>query len=115
MLTAAFLARMAREIEQVAYFKIESAGASAKLRELVERGGPAVEGLVFTTHGYPEAGTPMADFWARYKEKYGAEVFLFDGKSHRVTNCVIHHQDKDIVIRGEGVTVEQSGNVWRKE
>ncbi len=44
VLTAAFLARMAREIEQVAYFKIESAGASVKLRELVERGGPAVEG-----------------------------------------------------------------------
>lgn len=42
-------------------------------------------------------------------------AFLFDGKVHRVTNCVIHHQEKDIVVRGEGVTVEQSGNVWRKE
>jgi hypothetical protein len=42
-------------------------------------------------------------------------AFFFDGKSHRVTNCVIHHQDKDIVVRGEGVTVEQSGVVWRKE
>ncbi|MDZ4403388.1 MAG: right-handed parallel beta-helix repeat-containing protein [Prosthecobacter sp.] len=42
-------------------------------------------------------------------------AFLFDGKAHRVTNCVMHHQDKDIVVRGEGVTVEQSGNVWRKE
>lgn len=41
-------------------------------------------------------------------------AFLFDGKHHRVTNCVIHHQDKDIVIRGEDVTVEQSGNEWRK-
>lgn len=41
-------------------------------------------------------------------------AFLFDGKHHRVTNCVIHHQDKDIVIRGGGVTVEQSGNEWRK-
>jgi Right handed beta helix region len=42
-------------------------------------------------------------------------AFLLDGKSHRITNCLIHHQDKDLVIRGEGVTVEQSGNVWRKE
>jgi|JI6StandDraft_1071083.scaffolds.fasta_scaffold02806_2 hypothetical protein len=42
-------------------------------------------------------------------------AFLFDGKAHRVANCVIHHQDKDIVVRGEGVMVEQSGNVWRKE
>ena len=42
-------------------------------------------------------------------------AFLFDGKSHRVTNCLIHHQDKDIVIRGKDVIVEQSGVVWRKE
>ena len=44
VLTAAFLARMAREIEQVSYFKIETAGAAAKLRELIRLGGDAVEG-----------------------------------------------------------------------
>jgi 2-keto-3-deoxy-L-arabinonate dehydratase len=44
VLTPAFLARMAREIEQVAYFKIETAGAAAKLRELIRLGGEAVEG-----------------------------------------------------------------------
>ncbi|HET9943494.1 MAG TPA: dihydrodipicolinate synthase family protein [Terriglobia bacterium] len=44
VLTAAFLARMAREIDRVAYFKIESAGAAAKLRELIRLGGTAVEG-----------------------------------------------------------------------
>jgi len=43
-LSAAFLARMAREIEQVAYFKIETAGAASKLRELIRLGGEAVEG-----------------------------------------------------------------------
>lgn len=43
-LSAAFLARMAREIEQVSYFKIETAGAAAKLRELIEAGGEAIEG-----------------------------------------------------------------------
>ena len=43
-LSAAFLARMAREIEQVSYFKIETAGAAAKLRELIRLGGDAVEG-----------------------------------------------------------------------
>jgi len=43
-LSAALLARMAREIEQVAYFKIETAGAAAKLRELIQLGGEAVEG-----------------------------------------------------------------------
>ena len=43
-LSAAFLARMAREIENVAYFKIETAGAASKLRELIALGGAAVEG-----------------------------------------------------------------------
>ena len=43
-LSASFLARMAREIQNVAYFKIETAGAAAKLRELLRLGGPAVEG-----------------------------------------------------------------------
>jgi 2-keto-3-deoxy-L-arabinonate dehydratase len=44
VLSAAFLAHMAREIEHVAYFKIETAGAAAKLRELIRLGGDAVEG-----------------------------------------------------------------------
>jgi 4-hydroxy-tetrahydrodipicolinate synthase len=43
-LSIPFLARMAREIEQVAYFKIEVPGASAKLRGLIELGGEAIEG-----------------------------------------------------------------------
>jgi 2-keto-3-deoxy-L-arabinonate dehydratase len=43
-LSAPFLARMAREIEQVSYFKIETAGAASKLRELIRLGGDAVEG-----------------------------------------------------------------------
>ena len=43
-LSAAFLARMAREIEQVSYFKIETAGAASKLRDLIELGGDAIEG-----------------------------------------------------------------------
>jgi 2-keto-3-deoxy-L-arabinonate dehydratase len=43
-LSAPFLARMAREIENVSYFKIEVPQAAAKLRELVELGGDAVAG-----------------------------------------------------------------------
>jgi len=43
-LSAAFLARMAREIAHVAYFKIETAGAASKLRELIRLGGDAIEG-----------------------------------------------------------------------
>jgi 2-keto-3-deoxy-L-arabinonate dehydratase len=43
-LSATFLARMAREIANVAYFKIEVPQAAAKLRELIELGGEAVLG-----------------------------------------------------------------------
>jgi len=43
-LSPAFLARMATEIEHVSYFKIETAGAAAKLRELIRLGGDAIEG-----------------------------------------------------------------------
>ncbi|MES2955260.1 MAG: dihydrodipicolinate synthase family protein [Pseudomonadota bacterium] len=43
-LSAAFLARMAKEIPQVSYFKIETAGAASKLRELIRLGGEAIEG-----------------------------------------------------------------------
>jgi dihydrodipicolinate synthase/N-acetylneuraminate lyase len=43
-LSAAFLARMAKDIKNVAYFKIETAGAASKLRELIRLGGDAIEG-----------------------------------------------------------------------
>ena len=43
-MSAAFLARMAKEIEQLAYFKIETPGAANKLREIIRLGGEAIEG-----------------------------------------------------------------------
>ena len=43
-LTVPFLARLAREVPDVRYFKIEVAGAAAKLRALIEAGGPAIAG-----------------------------------------------------------------------
>lgn len=43
-LSPAFLARLAREIENVAYFKIEVAQAATKIRTLLELGGKAIEG-----------------------------------------------------------------------
>ena len=44
VLSAAFLARMAQEVEHLCYFKIETAGAASKLRELIRLGGDAIEG-----------------------------------------------------------------------
>jgi 4-hydroxy-tetrahydrodipicolinate synthase/2-keto-3-deoxy-L-arabinonate dehydratase len=43
-LSPAFLARLAHDIKQVSYFKIETAGAASKLRELIRLGGEAIEG-----------------------------------------------------------------------
>ena len=43
-LSASFLARMAREIPNIGYFKIEVPMAAAKLRDLIALGGAAVEG-----------------------------------------------------------------------
>jgi 2-keto-3-deoxy-L-arabinonate dehydratase len=44
VLPAPFLARLAREVEHLAYFKIEVPGAASKLRELIALGGDAIEG-----------------------------------------------------------------------
>nr|WP_057929704.1 dihydrodipicolinate synthase family protein [Burkholderia ambifaria] len=43
-LSAPFLARMARELRNISYFKIEVPQAAAKLRELIELGGDAIVG-----------------------------------------------------------------------
>ena len=43
-LSVPFLARLAREVPQVCYFKIEVAGAAGKLRALIEAGGKAIAG-----------------------------------------------------------------------
>jgi len=43
-LSVPFLARLAREVPQVRYFKIEVPGAAAKLRALVAAGGDAIAG-----------------------------------------------------------------------
>jgi 2-keto-3-deoxy-L-arabinonate dehydratase len=43
-LSAPLLARLASEVERVKYFKIEVPGVAAKLRELIELAGPAIEG-----------------------------------------------------------------------
>jgi dihydrodipicolinate synthase/N-acetylneuraminate lyase len=44
LLTAPFLARLARAVPSVRYFKIEVPGAASKLRELIALGGTAIAG-----------------------------------------------------------------------
>lgn len=92
-LSAAFLARMAREIAQVSYFKIETPGAASKLRELIRLGGDAVEGPwdgeeaitllpdldagatgSMTGGGYPDGLRPIIDAY-----RQGRRDEAFDG------------------------------------
>jgi branched-chain amino acid transport system substrate-binding protein len=42
-------------------------------QDTITGGGSAVEGLTFTTHGFPAEGTATAKFWTAYKAKYGAD------------------------------------------
>ena len=90
-LSAAFLARMATQIEHVAYFKIETAGAAAKLRELIRLGGDAIEGPwdgeeaitllpdleagatgSMTGGGYPDGIRPIVDDLPRRSARAGS-------------------------------------------
>jgi 2-keto-3-deoxy-L-arabinonate dehydratase len=43
-LSVPLLVRLSREVPSVRYFKVEVAGAAAKLRALIEAGGPAIAG-----------------------------------------------------------------------
>lgn len=43
-LSVSLLARLAREVPQVCYFKVETPNAAAKLRALIEAGGQAIQG-----------------------------------------------------------------------
>ena len=81
-LSASFLARMAREIEHVSYFKIETAQAAAKLRDLIALGGDSIVGPwdgeeaitliadleagatgAMTGGGYPDGIRQITDAW----------------------------------------------------
>jgi len=90
-LPAALLARMAKEIRNVAYFKIETPGAASKLRELIRLGGDAIEGPwdgeeaitllpdleagatgAMTGGGYPDGIRRIMDAWAAGRHEEAA-------------------------------------------
>ncbi len=87
-LSALFLARMAKELRNVAYFKIETPGAASKLRELIRLGGDAIEGPwdgeeaitllpdleagatgAMTGGGYPDGIRKIMDAWMAGKRE----------------------------------------------
>ncbi|MFS2036736.1 dihydrodipicolinate synthase family protein [Polaromonas sp. CT11-55] len=93
-LSATFLARMAKEIRNVAYFKIETPGAASKLRELLRLGGNAIEGPwdgeeaitllpdleagatgAMTGGGYPDGIRRIMDAWAAGRREEAAAEY----------------------------------------
>ena len=93
-LSAPFLARMAKEIRNVAYFKIETPGAASKLRELIRLGGDAIEGPwdgeeaitllpdleagatgAMTGGGYPDGIRKIMDAWTAGKRDEAAAEY----------------------------------------
>ena len=93
-LSAPFLARMAREIANVSYFKIEVPQAAVKLRELIELGGDAIVGPwdgeeaitlmadldagatgAMTGGGYPDGIRQIIDAWFAGRREEAAEAY----------------------------------------
>jgi 4-hydroxy-tetrahydrodipicolinate synthase len=93
-LTAAFLARMARELENISYFKIETPQAASKLRELIALGGDAMEGPwdgeeaitlmadldagatgAMTGGGYPDGIRQITDAFFRGRREQAVEAY----------------------------------------
>lgn len=93
-LPATLLARMAKEIRNVAYFKIETPGAASKLRELIRLGGDAIEGPwdgeeaitllpdleagatgAMTGGGYPDGIRKIMDAWTAGKREEAAAEY----------------------------------------
>lgn len=93
-MSAAFLARLARETANVRYFKIETPGAASKLRELIALGGDAIEGPwdgeeaitlwpdleagatgAMTGGGYPDGIRTIMDAWAAGRREAAYEAY----------------------------------------
>jgi 2-keto-3-deoxy-L-arabinonate dehydratase len=93
-LSAAFLARMAREIQHVSYFKIETPQAAAKLRDLIALGGDKIVGPwdgeeaitlmadleagatgAMTGGGYPDGIRQITDAWFAGKREEATAAY----------------------------------------
>jgi 2-keto-3-deoxy-L-arabinonate dehydratase len=94
-LSVSFLVRMAREIPNIRYFKIEVPQAAAKLRNLIREGGALIEGPwdgeegitlmpdleagatgAMTGAGYPDGIRKIFDAFAAGRRDEAAEVYM---------------------------------------
>jgi 2-keto-3-deoxy-L-arabinonate dehydratase len=94
-LSVSFLVRMAREIPNICYFKIEVPQAAAKLRNLIREGGELIEGPwdgeegitlmpdleagatgAMTGAGYPDGIRKIFDAFAAGRREEAAEAYM---------------------------------------
>jgi 4-hydroxy-tetrahydrodipicolinate synthase len=94
-LSVPFLVRMAKEIENLSYFKIETAQAAAKLREMIRLGGEAIVGPwdgeeaitlfpdleagatgAMTGAGYPDGIAKIMDAYAAGRRDEAADAYM---------------------------------------
>jgi 4-hydroxy-tetrahydrodipicolinate synthase len=127
-LSAEFLARMAREIPNIAYFKIEVAQAAAKLRRLIETGGDAIVGPwdgeeaitlmadldagatgAMTGGGYPDGIRQIMDPWMEGRRAEAMDAYdrwlpliNYENRQCGLTACKVLMQEGG-VIRSEAV------------
>ena len=120
-LPAPFLAQLAREIEQVAYFKIETPQAASKLRELIALGGDAVKGPwdgeegitllpdldagatgAMTGGGYPDLIKPILD---HYRE--GRRISAIE----QYTRCLplINYENRQCGLLAAKILMKEGG------
>ena len=120
-LSVELLARLAREIPQVAYFKIETPGAAAKLRALLAQAGAHVEGPFdgeesITLLPDLEAGATGTMPSAVIPEVLGQVVRLYrEGRRDEATSLyerylpLINYENRQCGLRATKVLMQEGG------
>lgn len=120
-LTAPFLARLAAEIPLLAYFKIESAGAAGKLRELIRLAGDAIDGPFDGEEGITlmedlAAGATGTMPSALIPDVLGRVVRLYLGGDHAAATALyerylplINFENRQCNLRATKVLMEEAG------
>jgi dihydrodipicolinate synthase/N-acetylneuraminate lyase len=120
-LPAPYLAKLAREVAQVSYFKIETAGAATKLRQMIELGGDAIEGPwdgeeaitlladldagatgTMPSGGYPDLLRPIVDAYAAGRRDEAVAAY------ERVLP-LINHENRQVGLLGCKALMKEGG------
>lgn len=126
-LSVPLLAHMAREIEQVSYFKIEVPGAAAKLRALIEAGGETIEGPwdgeeaitlfpdleagatgAMTGGGFPDGIRQVIDLYLAGRREEAAEAYARWLPLINYENRQVGLQTAKILMREGGVIASEA-------